>query len=879
MSFTINRGPVPIDKRKAGGKTADASSFTAINKSMAMGDIAETKVGLPVKISGNTNNTAIVNNTGVVETLRNGSLRNGLLRNTTPAFPSEDANTAEVQVRLNTELFDTPLPNKVVQAFSELSFYIVLIEQKTPTTYFEGTDGVNYSVSYNSNTDNKLYWDRWGGPNAPPSEYRELMVNTDFEDGTKIVFTNMEKITLKNFPPGTTRRGILDELNSRFADAGVRAPTGEFGDLQWNGGDYTRLRARLSPLGNFILSIDGFWYNNLYDRTGPQAYVGLFFGGGPANKQSGSALFGVTSIQQGACGVDSTALLIPVGGSNISTKFRFAPADNRISNLPTYACSESLPVDIDNALAQLTEEGTFFVVVMEKTTRRSPGSNLLTHTSFIDDRAVVYDSNTAKVYTRSVTREGPINQITFLYDMDPEALTNDDLVSGHRYKDNRHGLTSSFRPPFVSSNKALRSLRAFNPGESRGDVIDSLNDILSTIDVTPSGISGSMDGTGPSRLVASLTPTGYLQLTITGQWYSSAAALGKPNAYVGLFFGGGPSDSGNPSTLLGITEKNGPCGVDSTGLLISSGSRTVFANYLLASPNVNFSISPCSFVELGGGFPNNSTNINNRPLSGGVLRSLSGASFFVYAGAGYRYLAPTLDDREESVNYYTDYSIEGYNPRFEGGFRYAHEFRYLDIHRRDVRDSIHTMSTHYKPRMTYDDMQYSPLWIHNRGLITLPLFNQGTTRNDVVRQLNDLLMKQKFMLTQDFIYRIDTTTEPGPYSYLQASLDQFGHIILTIKGPWAPNTRWHSTPEGMPIGTPSPCAPYVGLVFTDVRTRSRNNGSTALGIVGPLGPFSNNRYGECGVALLIQQGQRSVRANYILGDNDLDWNRTTPYPV
>ena len=173
-------------------------------------------------------------------------------------------------------------------------------------------------------------------------------------------------------------------------------------------------------------------------------------------------------------------------------------------------------------------------------------------------------------------------------------------------------------------------------------------------------------------------------------------------------------------------------------------------------------------------------------------------------------------------------------------------------------------------------MQYSPLWIHNRGFITLPLFPQGTTRNGVVRELNDLLTKQKFIFgPTDYSYILDTTTEPGPYSYLQASLDQFGHIILTIKGPWAPNQPF----DGTPVGTPRPTAPYAGLVFTAVPTRSGNNGSTALGVVGPLGPYSNNRYGERGVALLIQQGQRSVRANHILGDNDLDWNRTSPYPV
>jgi hypothetical protein len=171
-------------------------------------------------------------------------------------------------------------------------------------------------------------------------------------------------------------------------------------------------------------------------------------------------------------------------------------------------------------------------------------------------------------------------------------------------------------------------------------------------------------------------------------------------------------------------------------------------------------------------------------------------------------------------------------------------------------------------------MRYEQIYIHNRGFITLPLFPQGTTRNGVVRELNDLLTKQKFIFgPADFTYTLDTTTEPGPYSYLQASLDEFGHIVLTIKGPWAPNQPF----DGTPIGTPRPTAPYAGLVFTNTRTASANNGSTALGVVGPLGPFRNNRYGERGVALLIQQGQRSVRANHILGDNTLNWDDVGPY--
>lgn len=861
--------PAPIDKGKVGGKTADASTYTSISKAIAMGNVAETKVGLPVKFSGNANGGAIAANNGVVRTLRGGSPR---------TFGIEDPTTPDVQARLWTELNYTPLPNRVVQAFSGLSFYIVLIDQKTPTSYVENADGVNYSVSYNPDTDNKLYWDQWPGPNAPPTEYRNLMVNTDFEDKTKIIFTSLEKITLKNFSPGTNRNDILTELNARFADAGVASPSGEYGDLAWNGGDYTRLRARISPQGNFILTIDGFWYSSLYLRPGPNAYVGLFFGGGPDNKQSGSALFGVTPVQQGACGVDSVALLIRPGENSVVSRWNFAPADNRISNLPTYGCSESPPVEIDNPIGQLTPEGTFFVVVIEKTTRRSPGVHQLNHVSFIDDRAVVYDATTAKVYTRSVTRTGAIDAITFLYNADPEVLTNDELTSTYRYRDDRYTFTDPvggrppFNPPFVTSNKGSLILRSFNSGESRTDIIDSLNELLSTIDVTPSGISGSMDGIGPSRLVASLTSSGYLQLTVTGQWYNSASPLGKPSAYVGLFFGGGPSNSGKLSTLLGITDKNAACGVDSTGLVIPSGSRTVFANHQLVAPTINFTINPCTFANLGGGFPNDSTNINNRPLSGAVLRSLSGASFFIYAGAGDRYLAASPSSPEESVYFYTDYSIQGYNNANEGGFRYSHEFRYIVIHRRDLPNGSYATSTLYKPRMTYEDMRYGAIYIHNRGLVTLPLFPPGTTRNGVVQELNNLLTKQKFIFgPQDFTYALDTTTEPGPYSYLQASLDEFGHLILTIKGPWAPNERLDAS---TPIGTPRPTAPYAGLVFTNTKPVLGNNGSTALGVVGPLGPHSNNRYGERGVALLIQQGQRSARANYIMGDNTLDWDAT-----
>lgn len=832
MSFSFNRPPAPIDKGKVGGKTADASTVTAIHKSIVIGNTSQSKIGLPVKFSGNTNAPATISNNAIVKTLKGGSPR---------TFGIDDPNSPEVQARLWTELNYSPLPYQVVEAFSGLSFYIVLIDQKTPTSYFTNMDGENYSTYYNPDTDNKLYWGKWAGPVDPPAEYLYPMENTDFEDGTKIIFTSMEKITLKEFAPGTNRKDILDELNARFADAGVASVSGEYGDMRWYGGDYTRLRARLNPEGNFILLIEGSWYDSLYLRPGPNAYVGLFFGGGPTNKKSGSTLFGVTTVEAGACGVDSAALLMPPGGSSITTRGIFAPVSGAISSMPIYECPTIYSIDDSNFMTALS--GRSFYVFLAEARTTIP---LEAETSFLGllKETIIYNRNNDNNLIVSRQRVD-LTGLNVMFQRSPVELINYDINPDPSSTTNR---LREVKKIFLTFYKGFKTFRNFTSEEPITDVIRELNLHLSTVDVTPSGTSGPQSGSGPSRLVASLTPDRRLQLTIEGSWYSDVKTGDQPRAYVGLFFGDGPSKNGNPSTSLGVTNIHGGWGVDSAALLIPSGSISVTSQYQIASPLVNFTVRPGLSLSPGGGTANNAVNINNQPLSNGALRALSGARFFYF----YCGFEPTISTT--GLQPYTAY----YNPSSDD-LRLLRHWPTPGAIINGVYTTAGFFPTSTTPYLTgngflaqtYDGVLETSVRQFIWDYITLPVFPMGSTRQYVVEKINLELAKLKFGISDGM------TPGSGPVGdgpSLVADLTSEGKLRLTIPGQWYATNTWGR----------SWAIPSIGLLFTGFPEAGYRNGATALGVTN-FGQID----GWPGKALLIQAGSRTVTAKFIVGDNTI----------
>lgn len=132
-------------------------------------------------------------------------------------------------------------------------------------------------------------------------------------------------------------------------------------------------------------------------------------------------------------------------------------------------------------------------------------------------------------------------------------------------------------------NLGLRALPTFPAGTTRQTVVMALNTILNARPFTYPGESSQ------TRIVATLTSDGKLKLSISGPQVTTSS---NPQTYTGIFFGDGPSGTGNASTSLGVTNENGVCGVDGAALLIPGGQSSVTASYQIAAPGIDFSTPP-----------------------------------------------------------------------------------------------------------------------------------------------------------------------------------------------------------------------------------------------------------------------------------------------
>lgn len=114
---------------------------------------------------------------------------------------------------------------------------------------------------------------------------------------------------------------------------------------------------------------------------------------------------------------------------------------------------------------------------------------------------------------------------------------------------------------WASYKVSLDSVGALPTNASRQDVVNALNVVL----------NGRTWNTAASKLVASITATGNLILSVSGTQLTSGQLAG-------LFFGDAP----NGSTSLGVTNLNGILGVGGSALMLASGEASVSAPFRIA---------------------------------------------------------------------------------------------------------------------------------------------------------------------------------------------------------------------------------------------------------------------------------------------------------
>jgi hypothetical protein len=846
--------PAPIDKGKVGGKTADASSFTNISKAIAIGNTSQTKVGLPVKFSGNANTGAIASNRGVATSLARTSRLNQL---------SEE----EVYQRLLNER----ISEQVAAEMSGATFRVVLLEAETQIDYTRDPAGIRYGTYLNFD-DKKLYYGRAPFP-ANPVNFPFVMTDSDFDEPSSVFapYARGLVITLGSYGYGTTRQMILDDINGELAQINVDSD-GESGQLvptEKGAGTPSRLSVELSRQGTLILRITGKWYGSLTNPDNTTAYVGIFFG---SNSKNASTLFGLTSKQENRCGVSSSAMLIPAQGTTFSCSNQFANDKN--------TC---IPDPILNlkACLQILSGATIYVLALEDNARVPGGAG------FPPTESSLYRIVVSRYFGDFPTISG---NILYKHNL-PGLLVNGDTfvtpltvedITRYGYMDyNAIGNTPQvYLRYFLRYNKGTIKLRQYGDNDTFQTVITDLNNQLSAIDVTPTGESGTLVGTGRSKLVASVTPDYKLRLDIVGQWYDKPF---NTNAGVGLFFPGGPPYLTNPSTVLGVTNANEGCGVAASSLLIPPASFSTVASFkAIPTATIDFTYNPCALINPGGGRPNNSPDINNQPLSNGCIQALSGASFHIFCS---NFIGRIVKDiamgRDPNTGQYTIPECIGICSRYaDYGFLVSFsKFRqdYLETRPNEPVTLPWTWGNNsnlgisfYKKISTVADGTAGVV----KGMITLPLIPLGSSRNHVLGLINAQLSKYEWNLPVNPPGRYPIGDPTPPYgsspTKLTASLTSDGKLRLDVIGPWYDI-------EALP--NPSPAmqcvGPQVGLVFQSAPYTPDRNGSTALGIAQGGGNCGTSSEYYFIPALMMSAGQRSVIAPFIIGDENTNWNTGT----
>jgi hypothetical protein len=276
----INRNPAPIDKRKVGGKTMDASSFSAFKRAQAVSAVSSTHQGINKPKSTSTNNSDLVRSGNLITTLS-----------------TESTEQVQPDRKFGYTTGSRLLGSSGVSEISGASFFVVYFE---PFRIEIDPNAVNlgdYTVS-----NNLLY----GYSGRLATNY--------------VLGISLGTYSLPNFRVGTRPVDIVDALNDILRS------------VQFNVDNF--LEASCTSDGRLSLTVKG---STPFPETSagvPPCFAGIYFG----LSDNASTTLGVTN-QNGRRGVDSAALVVTQKNTPVIAPYLIA--DPRISD---FASDPSIPV-------------------------------------------------------------------------------------------------------------------------------------------------------------------------------------------------------------------------------------------------------------------------------------------------------------------------------------------------------------------------------------------------------------------------------------------------------------------------------------------------------------------------------------------------------